>query len=295
MRVLVGIYMADLSKEWRPYFRQFRYVIDKHFEAIFFVYEHKLWRGIFRYGWLAKALLILGIIIGLRLFGVIQSWWQSSHFEDPEVAISSMTNLMSLIANESYSFLFAGSSRYMLLVLVEILIFHFSRRTVEILTAKPARADFQEFIQAQVRMLLVALRSWIMEIIVVFLIGLFLGLINFFNLWGIDEVVKPILVFTAQSFFTGFAVVDNYNEQFRMPINESFKTTVKLAGVSIGAGMIFQGLILIPLVGLVSGSILVAVAVSLAMFELTDLHKRTTFTTKDGMVPESIQVDSLKQ
>jgi uncharacterized protein involved in cysteine biosynthesis len=274
----------------KPYFRQFLYVLNKHIEAVIFLYEHKLWRGILRYGWVSKFLVVLAVLIGIKMLQVLRDWWSSAHFEDPELALSSVGSLLGEVATESYSFLFAGSMKYVMLVLVEVIIFHFSRRTVEILTAKPARADFQEFVQAQFRMIKVALRSWIMEIIAVAIIGVVFSLFNFLNIWGINEVLKPALIFLAQSFFTGFAVVDNYNEQFRMPIRESFQVTKKLAGVSIGAGMVLQLLMPIPLVGLVFGSVLVAIAVVLAMFELTDLHKRTPTVSEEGVVPERVSV-----
>ncbi len=286
--------MSGPIAKLKSYFKQFLFTLNKHAEGLIFLYEHKLWKGILRYGWVSKFLVILGILVGIKMLKVLVDWWKGAHFENPELALSSVGTLFGEVAEETYSFLFAGSMKYVMLIFVEVIIFHFSRRTAEILTAKPAKADFDEFFKAQIRMIKVAFRSWIMEIIAIALIGAFFSMFSFLNLLGFHEYLKAALIFTAQSFFTGFAVVDNYNEQFGLPIRESLKMTWKLPGVAIGAGLVLQLLMPIPLLGLVFGSTLVAVAVTLTLFELTDLHLRPP-SPKDGTVPEAITIYDLNE
>ena len=141
------------------YFRQFIFTLRKHREAIDFIYENKIWEGFWRYGWVAKLLVVVGVLIGLKFLSIIFNWVTHVDAADPMAVLSSIGMLFQNIASEGYRFLFAGSMKYIMIILLEIVIFHVSRRTLSILTGQDSDATFDAFLEAQKRMIKVADRK----------------------------------------------------------------------------------------------------------------------------------------
>jgi len=247
---------------------QFLFTLNKHAEAVLFIKEHRLWSGMLRYGWLSKFLVVAGLILGLKMLSVLIDWWQNARFSEPEMALSSVGQLYENMAAEGYELFVAGSMKYVLLILLEVIIFHFSRRTVEILSGVPVNPGFKEFIRAQKRMIAIVFYCYAMEIVVTVLIKVFFGI------FGFVSFLQPAFIFLAHAFFLGYAVMDNYIEQFHLKIKESIRYSRQFIGVGICTGLILHLLLPIPVAGPVLGSVLAAVAATLAMWELSDLHLR---------------------
>ncbi|MEZ5038971.1 MAG: hypothetical protein R2828_03740 [Saprospiraceae bacterium] len=248
------------------YFEQFRTTVQSLVKAIPFIRENKLWKGLMDYGWVMRGLLIVGGILGLKFFSVVMGWMGKARVDNPIAALSSMGVLAKDVIHEGYGLLFSSSSKYIVLVLLEIVIFHFARRTLEILSKKPSHCTFKDFVQAQVRMIKIAFVSWIMENIATNMISFAFGL---FDPIG---VLEPTLIFAVQCFFLGFAILDNYHEQFEMSIKESLAFSKGYIGVALAAGIFLYLAMLIPGIGSVVGTLIAAVGVSIAMFKLSDLH-----------------------
>ena len=167
--------------------------------------------------------------------------------------------------------LFSSSSfRYVILILLEVFIFHFARKTILVLSGEIADATFKDFISAQKRMVKVVIFSFVMELIFSILIGTAVYLVGL-------EIIKPFVIFLIQCFFIGFAVLDNYNEIFYKSINASFQFTKRYAGVAIGVGILVYFLMLIPLFGAILGSILGAVIAAITMFEISKKENSQEF------------------
>ena len=251
----------------RPFVQQVKLTFEKHQRALPFINRHKLWNGFDRYGWLAKIMLFIAILMGLYFLNILVNWWQS--LEPGSGQIMSVANnagqLFDHLFNEGFRPLYMGGMKYIVLILAEVLVFHFSRRTLEILTGKPGQSEFEEFYIAQKRMIKVAIFSFFVEIGVKLVLGLF------FNFYGFLEFTRPVLILLVQCFLLGFAVVDNYNEQFGLKIKESFRYTLNYSGIALLTGSILYLLLLIPLAGAIAGPIIAAVAATLAMHELSDL------------------------
>ena len=69
------------------------------------------------------------------------------------------------MAFEGYDFLFVGGMKYVMMMLLEVVIFHMVRVTLEKLTGQTSDLSFQAFFNAQIRMIKVSIRSYIMEIL----------------------------------------------------------------------------------------------------------------------------------
>ena len=250
----------------QAFFQQFIFTLKKHREAPDFIRKHQLWKGMFGYGWITQMLVIIALIIGIKLFSVVWDWWFKADLDNVAGAFNSMSMLVSDFFSEGYKFVFMGSMKYVMLILMEVVVFHFCRRTLSILTKKDSPATFDEFLKAQIRMIKVSIRSWVLESILTMLIGIAL------NIAGHLEFLKPVLVFGVQCYYLGFAILDNYNEQFDLSISESAKYAQNFVGVSLALGLLLNVLLYIPLVGAVFAPLLSAVAATMVMYKLSDLH-----------------------
>lgn len=248
------------------YIDQFRTTTQSIVKSISFIRENKVWQGLLSYGWVMRGLLIVGGLLSLKFLSLFMGWVRRARVDDPIEAISSVGVLAMDVFHEGYDLLFSSSGKYIVLILLEIVIFHFARRTLEILSGNPSQSSLQDFIQAQIRMIKIAFVSWILENIATNIIAFAFGL---FDPIGILE---PTLIFAVQCFFLGFAILDNYHEQFEMTIKESLQYSKGYVGVALAAGIFLYLAMLIPGIGSIAGTLIAAVAVSLAMFKLSDLH-----------------------
>ena len=117
--------------------------------------------------------------------------------------------------------------------------------------------------RAQIRMIKVAIFIFAMELIVS------LGAKVVLSILGLS-LVEGIILFLIESFFLGFALIDNYNEIHRMTIRESYKNTLRFTGVAAGIGIVMYILILIPFVGPIVGPMIGAIAATIMMHHLDD-------------------------
>ncbi len=244
--------------------------LKKHVQAYAFIQKHKIWKGFWEYGWVARILMVLAILAGLKFLQIYFQWLGDAYDSDPLTALGSMGGMMWEAVTQEYNFFFAGGMKYVIIIFMEIVIYHASRKTVKLLTGRDEEATFKNFMKAQVRMIKVSFQSWIMEIIFTTLIGIAFS----FSIFAFFSFLKPVLIFGVQCFFLGFAVMDNYNEQFDMTIKDSLKLSRRFFGVAIGTGLVLQIFFAIPAFGPIVGPFLAAVAVCLVMYELTDLHLR---------------------
>lgn len=231
-----------------------------------FIRQHELWRGLEQYGWVVRMLVVVAILMGLKFISLFFEWMgQLESFDLSGIAMG-MGGLFTAGFLEGYEMFTAGFMRYVMLILLEVVVFHFMRRSLAILVARESGVGLQDFISAQIRMIKVVFRSWVLELVTTILIGVVCG---FFS---ILEFFEPALIFGVQCFYLGFAIVDNYNEQFGLSIKQSVAYARGYIGVSLALGLVLYLLMLIPLVGTVAGPLLVSVAGALVLVQLSDLH-----------------------
>lgn len=245
---------------------QFRFTFLAHKKAYRFIQKHQVWKGFWEYGWVAKLLVVVAAIVGVKFLSILFNWFSNVEANQPLGMLSSMGQLAGDLAGAGYDLLFLGGMKYVIIVLMEIIIFHACRRTLFLLTGKKGESDLDSFVKAQIRMIQVAIRSFILETICVAILKFGLGMFGLYWLLG------PALTLAVQCYFLGFAVMDNYIEQFELTIKESAAYAKKYPGIALGIGLVLHFLLLIPVVGAIIGPFLAAVTVTLVMYELTDLH-----------------------
>ncbi len=263
---LYKLAMSSQISKARDYFRQFVDTLFNFPKAGHFIRDHRLWEGFFDYGWLSRLFIFIAVILGLKFLSVFINWFGDLSLSDPAGMAVNMGVLMKDFAVEGFDFLFAGGMKYVMLVLLEVLVFHFSRRTLAILLNKESETSFDCFVKAQMRMIKIALLSWVMEMIASILIKIFFGI------FGFIDFLEPLLLFGVQCYYLGFAIIDNYFEQFDMSIKESAKYAQNYVGVALALGLVLYVLLLIPVVGTITAPILGAVTASLVLYRISDLH-----------------------
>jgi len=253
--------MNNIRYKTQRIFRHFVTALQKQYEAVGFFQKHELWKGIFRYGWLSKALLIFAIVLGIRYFLVLFDW--INNVTDSGLNVDTMMILGSSSFDfwrENFGWLFSDKKEYVILVLTEVITFHVVRSTIAILTHKKQNKSFDAFFKAQMRMIGVAAFSWLIEL----LGGIFSGIA--FKLLPLDFLEESLL-FLLQCFLLGFALIDNYNEQYEMKIQESAKRTLPIAGAAIALGLVFYLFLYIPVLGALIAPAIGGVAAALLMLE----------------------------
>lgn len=256
------------SGQIAEYIEQFIRTLFAHRQAVDFIYEKKLWQGFWRYGWVTRILIVFALVIGVKFLSILLGWFGELQTADPAVALSKLGMLTERFFEEGGRFLFAGGAKYIMLVLLEVLVFHFSRRTLALIADRETDSSFDDFLKAQIRMIKVVIRSWILETIFTILIGIVL------TVFGFLDFLQPLLVFGVQCYFLGWAVVDNYTEQFGLDIKESAVYTRDYAGIALGVGIVLYVVLMIPLAGPIAGPIVAAVTATLVMYRMSDLHLR---------------------
>lgn len=160
------------------------------------------------------------------------------------------------IKKEGGVFFFSGGMKYLLIIFLEVFIFHFSVKSYSILKGKQTVLKLNDFYQAEKRMLIVMLQC----LVKTWLAYLFLSIV--FGVFGFEFLKKP-LMFLVYSYFIGYAFLDNYNEQHEISIKNSDKIIRKRFGASIALGMLCSLLMLIPVIGPFSSPLFCAVIATL--------------------------------
>lgn len=260
--------MSNLSTTLKEHFQQFLYTLYTIPEAIRFFRKNRLWEGFLNYGWVNKILILLAILAGIKTLAIVFDSMEKVDTSNAMALMSSIGNFTGSFFKNQWAFFTEGGVRYGILVLLEIFIFHVCHRAVDILMQdKLKEPRFNDFIKAQVRILILSMLCVIAENIVVALVSPVISIIP-----AISWLKAPIL-FLIHCFFMGMLVLDNYNEIFELKIKQSFRYSLHFPGIALALGIVLRVCFYVPFLGPIVGTLLTAVTVSLVMFEHADLHK----------------------
>jgi hypothetical protein len=165
---------------------------------------------------------------------------------------------------ELYDSMSDGMLNMVTLVLLEVVIYHFMRRTLQIVLKKNIENahTFKPFLDAQVRMIIVTLIATIFQ-------GLILNFAEAINGGWLFQVFSVLV----QSYFLGFVIADNYNEQFDLTIQQSQRNLFRNStGICLGLGFPLFLMLKVPLFGTVLGPLVASVTAAIVLRELSDLH-----------------------
>ena len=221
-----------------------------------FIMDNKLWQGYLSIGWISKLSIFIAIVFSYTFITGIVGLFIS--LKTTEISQEGSLLFFNKLEDFGSLFLLSGSMKYLILILLETIIFYFATKTQGILSGEPKELTVKDFIAAQIRMIKVAIRSWIFELIISAI------LIFILRLLGLN-ILSTVVFFAIQSYFLGLAFIDNYNEQYKMSIKESFSVAYDHIGAAIVVGIVAYILFLIPLIGVILGPLLCAVGTTIYM------------------------------
>ncbi len=234
---------------------KFQDALFLHDDAYRFIKFHKIWRGFLDYGWASKALLLIGILFSLHFFSIIIDWIEHIYNEGGNI----IANTSTMLGDVKELVFLEGGIKYLILIAVEILIFHCSVKTINILNGQKKIPVFQDFVAAEKRMIAVAFRSFILETIAAAIIGALLSVVGL-------KFFLFIPMFFVHSYFIGYAFFDNYNEQYGFNLKESTSLVNQRLGAVIGVGMIAVLLFKVPIIGAIVAPVLGAVTATMYLY-----------------------------
>lgn len=227
-------------------------------ESYDFFIKHKLWKGLFRHKWITLLTILLSLLFTYVLFSELYSYiFPSDIFS--KVDLNAGNFIDSESSNRSKETAIFGGSKFFLLILLEIVIFHFSVRTLEILNHEEYKTTFGLFVKAEIRMVKVLVRSMIYSLIAQ---AILFAVCHILGLGGLI----PILMFIVTSYFVGNAFFDNYNEQQKLNIKESDICIRHHAGAATALGIVASTTLLIPLIGVLITPIFGAITANIYGF-----------------------------
>lgn len=227
-----------------------------HKKAVEFIREKKPWRGLDQLGWVLWAMGIAAALLSYQFFQEIRHTIQQVQQEH----LSFSATMLSSISFEKMAWAVQGSRKYLVMIVLELVVFYTIQRTLEIRMGRKPDLTTKAFVDAEFRIISSSILAWVLESITRFLVvNMALGIL------GIDWLKQPT-GFLIQCYFLGFAMIDNYHECFDLKVKQSEqRTRRKAAGVAVATGMVAQLLMYVPLVGAFIATILGAVAATMAM------------------------------
>ena len=232
-----------------------------HLKAANFIKENKLWHGFWQYRWVLMILIGLAMMVGFQFFNIMSHGLHELFNPASESALVNVKTAGATIYNEGYSFLFDGALKYIILILLDVVVFHMVRRTNELLTGVRNSFTFKEFLSAQIRIIKVTIRCFILEMIATLIIKIFFGI------FGFVDYLEPVALFLVQAYYLGILMLDNYNESKNMTIKQSFAIAKNYSGLILALGIMLNFILMVPLFGALVGPAIAAVTLTMVMYE----------------------------
>lgn len=236
--------------------------LTTHLEAPKFLKRHRVWEGFLNYTWVSKFLLGVTILLGLTFLGVFMDWFSEADTSTALGFTASIGTLAQEVGTKGYGLLTDGSLKYVILLLIEVLIFHATYKTLQVITKEECPTpQLKDFIGAQKRMFVVVIRAYILEKLTRVAVNIFLGLMG---LMVLEEVMGLFI----QCYFLGIVIVDNYHEHRKRSIKEGLFISHQIMGISLGVGLVLYFLLYIPFIGAIIGPLVAATVATLVMHEV---------------------------
>lgn len=255
-----------------------------------FIKKHQLWKGFLDHKWIMIMTILIMGTLSVTLYNDLHAYFVESQNEilieiptegfdvgiealetaalnSPEeiretleVEKRSLTETKEKLEN-NHKPLFSGSYKFLILILLEILIFHFAVGTNNIIKKDNRILTVQEFARAQIRMMKVMAHKWIFGLLMYILISVVCGILSI-------SYLTDFIMFFVYAFFLGFAFLDNYLEQYHFSIKRSSKRIQTHLGAAIVFGIVASLGMSIPVIGPIAIPFICAVAATLYGHEM---------------------------
>ena len=251
-----------------------------------FIKKHQLWKGFLDHKWIMIVTILIMGTLSVTLYYDVHDYFSPDEgininldiptegFDDgiqalEEAALISPENAKESLEagkkslsdakdklEDNHKPLFSGSYKFLILIFLEILIFHFAVGTNNILKNENRLLIVREFSRAQIRMIKIMAHKWIFGLIIYILVSILFGIL------GLSKLTNFIMFFV-YAFFMGFAFLDNYLEQYHFSIKKSSKRIQSHFGAATFFGIIASAGMSIPVIGPILMPFIFAVAATI--------------------------------
>lgn len=225
---------------------QFEDVVRSVADAPEFIRKNSLWKGFFE----NKGMIIFSAFIALlftaNLVNDVNEFFSQESINmvpsSGDVVVKEAGFMSDTLKDEGKKVFALGGSKYFLLILLEVVIFTFCTKALNILRSRNVEPVLKDFARAEKRMILVMFVSTIKGFVVLLFLKIILGMVGL-------AVLESPLMFIVYSYFLAYAFFDNYTEQFGFTRKQSDLLIRKHMGAAIGLGLIINIGLYVPLVG----------------------------------------------
>ncbi len=241
--------------------------ISSYVRAFRILDKYKLW-----------SILILPSILslGIAIVVVVLAWITSddiviyvtnhySFFEyDPNMG-NMITFIISLLIRGMVLFFYIKLYRYLVLIILSPVFVNIARLLHKNIDGATEKMNIWSYCFCSFRGIRIALRNFFLELFFTALL-LFLSIII---IWILPVI--PAIILMIESYFFGMVLMDYAYEMNGFNIIESRKLIRKHAGIAIGNGIVFNLIILIPVIGVMIGPVLAQIAARIAIDEMKNV------------------------
>lgn len=270
-------------------FKNFSVGVDTYKEAHRLIIKHRLWLYVFIPGIinivLFATVLIFGIYTSRKTIECLFDFLGITGNEEGflHYLYSVLTFVLRLIIQIIFILVYMSIYKYLVLIIMSPLLAVLADKTSRLITGRKVPYTFRQLIKDVWRGILLVFRNIFIElffIVVCFFIG-YIPIIKF---------ACPVFLFLLSMYFYGFSMIYFSNECYRLKINHSVRFVRRNNGFAIANGLIFYGILVIPVIGILVAPAYAVVAATIGVNKIikqekenlkNETKKITTITQKN--------------
>jgi CysZ protein len=246
-----------------------------YYRSYRFVDNHNLWKIFILPAVINLIISIAIVIVAIRTSGyVAQLVFENMKppSEDKEV-LSLIHGVLMVIVRATIFFLYLKIYRYLILLTMAPLFASISTKIQTIATGQKRKTCTKTYLVDCSRGIQIALRNFLIEAT----LSTTIIVVSFIIAWLIP--LAPVLILMLESWYVGYSFADYRNEHFALSKKESRKQMWTYPGLVLGNGLMFNILILIPIIGLLFAPVFALVSSGLSINHLE--KRRELLCTSD--------------
>jgi len=245
------------------FFRDFFRALKGYSQAISFISDNRLW-GYFFVPAIINVFIFVGIgIVAYNYSGsLIDFLSEQFGFEDLDETLGFVLQFfMTLLIRFIALVIYFKAYKFLILILLSPVLALMAEKIYKLSGGSLPKFNTMTFLRNVLRGMKVATINMFTEI------GIMLLIIIATLIVPIISPVSPFLIFGVESYFYGFSMMDYRHELLKMSYQESRKTIGSRKGLAIGNGVVFNVMLLIPILGVLTAPLIALTAAHLAINE----------------------------
>jgi CysZ protein len=193
-------------------------------------------------------------------------------FVDYDSVIGNLFEIVTIIAVKGLTlFLYLKLYRYLILIILSPVFVNMANVFYKYVQGEEHKMNIWSYCFCSLRGIKFALRNFVLDI----LVTLMLLIISIIVLWIFPLI--PIIILITESYFFATVLMDYRFEMQEMSMKEGMKESRKVPGIPIGIGLVFNLILLVPLLGVMFGPVLAMMASqeSINILNQPDAHADT--------------------